>query len=43
MSGSRDFANQLDEYYTQYDVQINKHKMYREAYFRCLSSRACST
>ena len=41
MSGSRDFYNQVNQFSTTYDFQMNKYKMYREAYFRCLSKRSC--
>ena len=43
MSVSADFPNLVDQYSTTYAFQLNKHKMYREAYFRCLSKKSCGS
>lgn len=41
MSGSPDFFSQADFFTTKYEIKVNKYKMYREAFFRCLAKQGC--
>ena len=33
----------VDYYYTNYQITVNKNKVYRETYYRCLAIYACRT
>lgn len=42
LSGTPSTVELIDYYYTNYQISVNKNKIYREQYFRCLSSSACA-
>ena len=42
LSGTPSTVELIDYYYTNYQISVNKNKIYREMYFRCLSSSACA-
>ena len=43
LSGTPSTVELVDYYYTNYQISVNKNKIYREMYYRCLSSSACAT
>jgi hypothetical protein len=38
LSGTPNTVELIDYYYTNYQIIVNKNKVYREMYYRCLSS-----
>jgi hypothetical protein len=43
ISGTPDSLELVDYYYTNYQITVNKNKVYRETYYRCLAIYACRT
>tara|TARA_B110000285_G_C15000173_1_gene551031 strand:- start:425 stop:793 length:369 start_codon:yes stop_codon:yes gene_type:complete len=43
MSGSPNFFSQTDYFTTKYEIKVNKYKMYREAFFRCMATSGCGS